>query len=107
MPPEKVMVVTGANTGLGFAVVRRLCQHDGEKAVVYLTARDDVRGRAAVTQLEAEGLRPTYYHLDVTTETSVADFASYLCDVMGDIVISNAAARISPERFQALARSDT
>jgi NAD(P)-dependent dehydrogenase (short-subunit alcohol dehydrogenase family) len=51
----KVAVVTGANQGLGLALVRGLCRRLGADGIVYLTARD--RGRAAAG-LEAEGLSP-------------------------------------------------
>ena len=41
--------VTGSNRGIGFAIVRGLCeQFDGD---VYLTARDESRGLAAVKKL--------------------------------------------------------
>ena len=37
-----VAVVTGANKGIGFGIVRALCKkYDGD---VYLTARDEARG---------------------------------------------------------------
>jgi carbonyl reductase 1 len=39
----KVAVVTGANQGLGLALVRGLCRRLGADGTVYLTARD--RGR--------------------------------------------------------------
>lgn len=94
----KVAVVTGANQGLGFALVRRLGQILGKQGIVYLTARDRQRGEAAVKQLQAEGLSPDCHLLDVTDETSVTALADVLKQRFGgvDIFISNAAARISP-----------
>lgn len=94
----KVAVVTGANQGLGFALVRRLGQTLGKQGIVYLTARDRQRGEAAVKQLQAEGLSPDFHLLDVTDDTSVAALADVLKQRHGgvDIFISNAAARISP-----------
>jgi carbonyl reductase 1 len=94
-----VAVVTGANQGLGLALVRRLCRQLGPSGVVYLTARDADRGAAAVELLRAEGLEPQLQQLDVTDDRSVAELAAMLQRQHGgvDIVISNAAARIVPQ----------
>jgi carbonyl reductase 1 len=95
---KKVALVTGANQGLGLALVRGLCRQLGDQGVVYLTARDRQRGVAAVQQLQAEGLAPQFELLDVTSGQSVLALAMLLRERHGgvDIVISNAAARISP-----------
>ena len=46
----KVAVVTGANKGIGFGIVRALCkQFDG---VVYLTSRNVQLGEQAVKELQ-------------------------------------------------------
>ncbi|HET9959958.1 MAG TPA: SDR family NAD(P)-dependent oxidoreductase [Polyangiaceae bacterium] len=99
----KVAIVTGANQGLGFALVEGLCRALGEDASVYLTARDAARGNAAREQLLAAGLEPIVHQLDVTSEASVQNFAELLGSKHGgvDIVISNAAARISKSTPQA------
>ncbi|MCB0210392.1 MAG: SDR family NAD(P)-dependent oxidoreductase [Anaerolineae bacterium] len=93
-----VAIVTGANQGLGLALVRNLCQTWGDQGIVYLTARDQQRGEAAVRQLQAEGLSPQFHVLDVTDDKSITAFAEFIEQQHGgvDVVISNAAARISP-----------
>jgi carbonyl reductase 1 len=98
----KVAIVTGANRGLGLALVRGLCRALGEGAAVYLTARDEGRGREAVRALEGEGLGPRFAHLDVADEDSVAALAARLAGEHGrvDIVLSNAAMPITPARPQ-------
>lgn len=95
---SKVALVTGANQGLGLALVRGLCKQLGD-AIVYLTARNPQRGQQAVAQLESEGLSPRFLELDVTSDDSVAAAAAAIRERHGgiDIVISNAAARITPE----------
>jgi NAD(P)-dependent dehydrogenase (short-subunit alcohol dehydrogenase family) len=61
-----VAVVTGANQGLGFALVEALCRQLGSEATVYLTARNRERGEAATASLVALGLNPQFHLLDVT-----------------------------------------
>src|SRR5215472_3514121 len=89
---------TGANQGLGLALVRGLCRALGAGGIVYLTARDRARGERAVAELQAEGLSPRLEVLDVRDDASVTGVAQALAGRHGDVdvVISNAAARISP-----------
>ncbi len=95
---SKVALVTGANQGLGLALVRGLCRTLGADGIVYLTARDGKRGRQAVGGLRAEGLLPRLELLDVRADASVKALALTIAERHGgiDIVLSNAAARISP-----------
>jgi carbonyl reductase 1 len=95
----KVAVVTGANQGLGLALVRGLCRRLGADGIVYLTARDRGRGERATAGLEAEGLSPRLEMLDVRDDASVMTLAQVLGERHGgvDIVLSNAAARIVPQ----------
>ena len=86
----KVAVVTGSNKGIGFATVKRLCKNfSGE---VYITARDVSKGLAAVAKLEADGLKPKFHQLDVTSIESVQALKQYISDKYGgvDILINNA-----------------
>jgi carbonyl reductase 1 len=96
---SKIAIVTGANQGLGLALVRGLCRTLGTDGIVYLTARDRRRGEQAVGGLEAEGLSPRLELLDVRDDESVKALADTIGQRHGgvDIVISNAAARISRE----------
>ena len=100
MAKQKIAIVTGANTGLGLALVRRLLR---EGMIVYLTARNAERGQAAIQQLQQEGLQPAFHLLDVTDDASVAAFAEHIQQNHGgyDVLLSNAAARISPDLPQA------
>jgi carbonyl reductase 1 len=100
---NKVAIVSGSNQGLGFALVEALCRNLGPNGSVYLTARNGVRGEDAVRQLRDRGLSPIFHLLDVTDDASVAALAETIRTRHGgvDIVISNAAARISPQLSQA------
>ncbi|CAK1542334.1 unnamed protein product [Leptosia nina] len=88
---DKVAVVTGANKGIGYGVVKELCMREVKK--VYLTARDVKRGTDAVEALKKEGYDPIFHQLEVTDEESVKKFAEFLKAEHGgiDILINNAA----------------
>ncbi|CAH0726405.1 unnamed protein product, partial [Brenthis ino] len=87
---QNVAVVTGSNKGIGFAIVKLLCQrYDG---VVYLTSRDEKRGRDALEELNQLGLYPEYHQLDVTDRESVIKFRDHIKNKHNglDILINNA-----------------
>ncbi|XP_046434616.1 carbonyl reductase [NADPH] 3-like [Neodiprion pinetum] len=88
---SRVAVVTGGNKGIGFAIVKGLCeQFDG---IVYLTARNEAKGQAAVEELKKLGLQPRFHQLDVTDDSSVDTFKQYISDIHGglDVLVNNAA----------------
>lgn len=85
-------VVTGANRGIGLAIVRGLCmQFEGD---VYLTSRDETKGRAAVASLEDENLKvkPRFYQLDVSSPESIENLRKYILERYGgiDVLVNNA-----------------
>nr|CAD7459602.1 unnamed protein product [Timema tahoe] len=83
--------VTGANKGIGYAIVKDLCtKFDG---AVYLTARDESRGKTAVSELQKLGLKPNFHQLDVSDINSINTFRDYLQNKYGglDVLINNAA----------------
>lgn len=85
----RIAVVTGANKGIGREIARQLAERG---LVVYLGARDDKRGREAVSALRADGLDVRFLHLDVTDETSVALAAKRLEEETGvlHVLVNNA-----------------
>ncbi|XP_032248519.1 carbonyl reductase [NADPH] 1 isoform X2 [Phoca vitulina] len=86
----RVALVTGANKGIGFAIARDLCrQFSGD---VVLTARDEARGRAAVQQLQAEGLSPRFHLLDINDLQSIRAVRDFLRKEYGglDVLVNNA-----------------
>ncbi|XP_022080035.1 carbonyl reductase [NADPH] 1-like isoform X2 [Acanthaster planci] len=88
---QRVAVVTGANKGIGFAIVRALCKQL-DNGIVYLTARNEERGREAVARLNQEGLQPKFHQLDVTDRASVSQLRDFLHKTHGglDILVNNA-----------------
>ncbi|KAJ2822129.1 hypothetical protein GGI24_004029 [Coemansia furcata] len=100
-----VAVVTGANRGIGKAIVRRLLQQATTPLIVYLTARSVERGQQTFDELRREQLRwPAeettqqnelrFHQLDVSDLDSIHTFIAYLTLMHGeqsvDILINNA-----------------
>jgi len=85
-----IFKVSGSNKGIGFAIVKELCaKFDG---VVYLTARDESRGKQAVESLRQLGFNPRFHQLDIDDESSVIKLRDYLKDSYGglDVLVNNA-----------------
>ncbi|XP_044746430.1 carbonyl reductase [NADPH] 1-like [Coccinella septempunctata] len=88
---EKIAVVTGSNKGIGYAIVKGLCERfDGK---VYLTARDVSRGKEAVKKLNELGFQPLFHQLDITDQNSIDKFKEDVLKQHGgiDILVNNAA----------------
>lgn len=87
----QVAVVTGANRGLGYAIVKGLCKKFN--GIVYLTSRDEKKGLEAVKKLKDIGLAPEFHQLDVSDEQSVKTFADFIKNKYGyiDVLVNNAA----------------
>ena len=88
----KVVLITGANKGIGFEVARQLGRSG---FTILLGARDAARGEAAAAKLRAEGsdVRPVIADLDRASETATA-LAGQIQKEFGhlDVLINNAGA---------------
>ncbi|KAF8956564.1 hypothetical protein BDZ97DRAFT_1907144 [Flammula alnicola] len=63
----KVIIVTGANTGIGYGTAKHLAR---KGAKVYLGSRSEEKGKKAVAQLKEEGIgsgKIIYFHCDLAT----------------------------------------
>ena len=83
----KRIVVTGANKGIGLAIVKRLL-HEYPDTYVYLGSRDSQRGRAAIEQIISEigalaEQRVELLELDVLSESSVQKAAESIKKSVG------------------------
>ena len=87
----RVSVVTGANKGIGFEIVKHLVNSKTQD-VVYLTCRDEGRGKVAVNSLKSQGVDATFHQLDLESQESVNQFAAYLKAHHGglDALVNNA-----------------
>ena len=79
-----VIVVTGANRGIGFEICRQLAARGAQ---VVLTARDSATGKKAATQLGVQ-----FRALDVTDDASAAGLRDFVAKTFGrcDVLINNA-----------------
>lgn len=87
---KSVAIVTGANKGIGYAIVRGLCKQF--KGDVYLTARSEGNGAEALKKLNGEGFEPKFHQLDLTDPASIDRFRDFIKENYGgiDILVNNA-----------------
>ncbi|CAM3804126.1 SDR family NAD(P)-dependent oxidoreductase [Parendozoicomonas haliclonae] len=95
----KVAIVTGANQGLGLALVKGLARRLTSADTVYLCSRSFDRGQKALANIKDHQADIQVVQLDITIGSNISDFARYITETHGgvDLVASNAAARISPD----------
>jgi NAD(P)-dependent dehydrogenase (short-subunit alcohol dehydrogenase family) len=89
-PDNPIVLVTGANAGIGFHVTHQLARAGTR---VLLGSRDPARGSAAAGVLAAQGLDVDPVTLDVTDDATIAEVTKHVADTYGrlDVLINNAA----------------
>ena len=95
MTSARTALVTGANQGLGRALVEALAARMNPNDRILLTGRDPARVRAAAAAVPRTGARVEGRVLDVRDDGAIDALAAELGEV--DIVFSNATARMSPD----------
>ncbi|MFD6877158.1 MULTISPECIES: oxidoreductase [unclassified Streptomyces] len=91
----RLVVVTGANSGIGYVTARELARHG---AHVVLACRDRERGGDAVARLRVEvpGARAELRLLDLADLRSVRDFAAHWDAPRIDLLVNNAGIAMVP-----------
>jgi NAD(P)-dependent dehydrogenase (short-subunit alcohol dehydrogenase family) len=104
MTAQRAALVTGANQGIGYALAEGLAARWGPEDLVLLTGRNPARvaeAAARAAAAPATAARVEGRQLDVTDAGAVARMAAALAEDGGiDVVVSNATARITPDRPQ-------
>jgi len=106
---KRYALVTGANKGVGFGVVKQLASNG---IMTVLTARDEKRGLEAVEKLKECGLSDlvVFHQLDVTNPASIASLADFVKTQFGklDILVNNAGvvgSILNPEALRAASKN--
>ncbi|KAI8632437.1 short chain dehydrogenase/reductase family protein [Xylariaceae sp. FL1651] len=93
MTASKVVLVTGANQGLGFAVLKVAGSRQSEYTYI-LASRDLKRGKEAAAALREAGVKAIVdvIQLDVTKNDEISAAAAYVDEKYGrlDVLINNA-----------------
>ena len=85
----KTVLVTGANRGIGYEV----CKELGELGYhVFLSARNQKKGKEAVEKLKASGMKIDFLQMDVSDEESIKNASSAFrkLSLNLDVLINNA-----------------
>lgn len=90
MGNKKLVLVTGANKGIGFEIVRQL---SARSYSVILTSRDEAKGMNALAQLKKQNLSVEYVQMDIKSEESIREAFNKVNASFGklDVLINNAA----------------
>ena len=101
MSTKKVAIVTGATSGIGLEVARRLGK-DGFTVVVNGIAHDE--GAKIVEELVADGITAEYCGFDVTDEEAVTSNINKIGEKYGriDVLVNNAGGLGGRSRFEVM-----
>ena len=96
---KRVAIVTGATSGIGFEVAKRLGQ-DGY--TVILNGIEDDAGAEKVAELTADGIQAEYFGFDVTNEDAVNQNITAIGEKYGkiDVLVNNAGGLGGRSRFE-------
>jgi NAD(P)-dependent dehydrogenase (short-subunit alcohol dehydrogenase family) len=86
---DKVALVTGGTSGIGFTIVKRLLK---EKATVVICGRDQVKGTSAVDKLKRISNNITFIKCDIGVKSDLTNLFRFIKEKYGklDIAINNA-----------------
>jgi NAD(P)-dependent dehydrogenase (short-subunit alcohol dehydrogenase family) len=92
---QRIILCTGANRGIGFAIVQALAsQKETANSTILLSCRDLDKGKEAIGQLLGLGLAAEVFlvAIDVTSDSSIQQAAQLIQDRHGhlDVLINNA-----------------
>jgi NAD(P)-dependent dehydrogenase (short-subunit alcohol dehydrogenase family) len=85
-----VVLISGGNTGIGFAVATKLAKDHGHHVII--GSRDANAGEEAARSLKTERLLASSVQLDITSDESIASAVGWIENHFGvlDVLINNA-----------------
>ncbi len=86
---DKVVLVTGGNSGIGRGIVHRLI---GEGAVVPFVGRNTTKGANVEAEIAEQGGEGAFYAVELANEAKVREMIDQVVDRFGrlDVVVNNA-----------------
>ena len=108
---RKIALVTGANKGVGYGIVRQLLLQTKSPMLIYMTSRDEGRGRDAMARLREESdIAPKlkdnsleWLQLDILDSKSIENVRDHIVDTHGkgslDVLICNAGIATKGDTF--------
>jgi NAD(P)-dependent dehydrogenase (short-subunit alcohol dehydrogenase family) len=97
MPEKKIVLITGANKGIGYEIVRQLTRRG---FVVILTSRDKAKGMAAQDELRKASLSVDFVEMDIASEESIQQAFNKVKSTYQrlDVLINNAGICLKEDR---------
>lgn len=88
--PHHIILVTGANTGIGFAVAEQLARHPENHVII--GSRNETSGATAAKALTDEGHSASFVQLDLSSDESINAAAKAIEEAHGrlDVLVNNA-----------------
>ena len=105
----RVILVTGANRGIGKRIVERLLQ-DSSDCQVLMTARNPDQGSKVLAALESQfSARLRFHPLDLLSPSSVSSLSHYIQQNLGrlDVLVNNAAVYFKGQALTEAVARDT
>ncbi|KAI9929951.1 hypothetical protein ASPWEDRAFT_23679 [Aspergillus wentii DTO 134E9] len=102
MSSSQIVLVTGANQGLGFSIIKIAGQRESPNNTYILCCRSLETGQKAVQELKAQGGKANVdlLQLDVTNDEQITAAVKYVESTYGrlDVLINNAGTLIMPPK---------
>lgn len=96
---DRIVLVTGGNRGIGFAIVKLLAQHTQSPMIVLMGCRNFNQGKEAVKSLHDQGISNVHaLELDVASDTSIRQALASIKIQYGqlDVLVNNAGYAVIP-----------
>lgn len=93
-----IVLISGANQGLGFAIAKRLASEHGYHTII--GSRNTKAGEEAAASITSQGFSASNVQLDITSDGSISAAVGQISDTYGrlDVLINNAGIMLDIEK---------